>query len=117
MRIINRKELMKMKAPFIFSHYSPCNIDDLFICTDTTYHGNDFIEAQLLGEAISMDGKNEDTIGVLIDAEENGTEFKLDLECGGREGLFDDTKLYAVYNNEDIQRLIDKLSSVIKAQE
>lgn len=43
----------------------------------------------------------------------NGTHFKFDLEAGGREGLFDEDKMYAIYEKSDVEALIDKLQGVL----
>ena len=46
----------------------------------------------------------------LFEAEEKGNSFKLDFDCGERDGLYEDEELFAVYEKEDIVNFIRKLN-------
>lgn len=48
----------------------------------------------------------------LMNKAEKGVEFELDLECGGRDGLFDNEAKYAIYNKSDLLKLINKLQEI-----
>ena len=122
MKIVNKKEFMELKTPIVFSHYSPCQIEGLYVCVDNSSMKNDFVQASLIDDVVPIGDEPEswssgDVFDLLYDAEKNKTPFKLDLEFNGREGLYDDNKLYAVYDDEDITRLTDKLLEISNKKE
>lgn len=113
MRIVNKKEFLALPAGTLYSEYDPQVIDGLFIKGETIFHGGiprDYVYESLIGNVDANDSNEE--FEILIDAEENGTSFKLDFDCRMRDGLFDDSKLYAIYEPEDIIGLINKLNGL-----
>lgn len=116
MKIVNKKEFRELKTPFVFSHYRPCIIEDLFMCVDNTSMKNDIVQVELLGNVIPIGDEPEhwgsgDEIDLMHDAVEKGIRFRLDLEGNEREGLYDDDKLYVIYEEEDVITLIKKLTT------
>jgi len=121
MKIVNKREFMKLKTPILYSHYRPCVIEGLFVCEDNTSCGmNDFCETTLLDEQQPIGVTEDDMVGwsdgdrvdLLDRAEKQGEQFELDLDCGCREGLYDDTRLYVVYEPQDMKKLIDRLQGI-----
>lgn len=80
---------------------------------ETIYHDGipkDYIYKNLIG---NIDAESsDDEFYILLNAEENGTSFKLDFDCSERDGFFDETQMYAIYDQEDIIGLINKLNGL-----
>ena len=126
MKIITRQELMKLKTPFIFSNYTTGSLEGLYQCFEIMK--SDFCVVNLLNEIIpKLNFEDAETMqkyrkkmehwssGDRMDLAyemEKGIEFELDLECGGREGLFDDNMKYALYDKSDLLKLINKLQEI-----
>ena len=70
----------------------------------------DFYVQQIV-DAVKCNGSGEFT-SVLVDAAANGTSFALDFECEGRDGMFDDRQLFAVWEPQDVAGLIARLQQV-----
>lgn len=110
MKILNKKEFLKLPSGVIYSEYEPVVFRELNIKLDTL--GNDFIFINLVGN-VNCDN-SEDYVKILTDAEENKKSFSLDFECTGRDGNYNEDALYAVYDKEDLNSLIKTLESVYK---
>ena len=106
MRIINLEEFRKMPEGTIYCKYTPCCFSDLEIFGGDC-GGIDFVSASLTGW-VESEGSNE-MFDILERAEKTGESFKLDTECYGRDGLYEDKQLFAIYENEDILQLIETL--------
>jgi hypothetical protein len=44
----------------------------------------------------------------------SGDNFKFDKESSARDGLFDENQIFAIFDNDDIKLLINKISACIK---
>lgn len=121
MKIVNKKILMTMQTPIVFSNYEPSRIYGLFMCVDNTSMKNDFVQVSLLDNVMPI-GDEPDKWGcgeeydLLMDAVNNGTRFRLDLEGNEREAMYDDNKLYVVYEEDDIVVLLSKLSTSLSTK-
>lgn len=109
MRIVKRPELLKIleKENIIYSEVNDYVIDGLYegLCSD---YESDFIYNDLL---TSLDVNDSDEyFDTLANAKDYGVEFRLDLDCTSRDGLFNDDQEYMIYDKEDIKKLVDKLS-------
>jgi hypothetical protein len=72
---------------------------------------NDWLYQDLLFEVEGNDsGEVHET---LCAAEEKGTSFKLDLNCGSRDGCFESDQLFMVYERSDVEALISALTVCI----
>lgn len=109
MRIVNRKEFISMPSGTVYSHYMPQVSEGLMIKGDTWT--NDWLYQDLLFNVEG--GSSDEASDKLTDAEENGTSFKLDLDCGSRDGMFDEDQLFMVYEKSDIERLIESLKDCL----
>jgi hypothetical protein len=105
MKIVNREEFLKLPSGTLFSKYQPCYFDDITIKGDTWT--NDFL-IQNIADGIESEG-SDDFFVKLTDAEKNGTELKMDFDCYGRDGMFDEERLFAVWSKDDVKALIKKL--------
>ena len=112
MKIINRKEFMEMPAGTVFSYYHPCVFQGLYIKDSAPEKGYpDFSMSDLIG---AVENYSSEDFNDKCDRMEAGESLPVDFECSGREGLFDDELLYAIYETADIQKLITRLSNTKK---
>lgn len=105
MRIVNLTEFRAMPDGTIFCKYHPCVFGELEIKGETWE--SDFLSSQLTG-CVECNNSGE-MFDILTDAEKSGKSFNLDLEYYGRDGLYNDEQLFAIYEPSDIKQLIDVL--------
>lgn len=105
MKIIDRKTFLAMPEGTLFAKYEPCNFGDLQIKGDSLH--NDFFTQELSGAIEHNNGM--DFSDKLFDAAANGTSLPVDLQCQGRDGLFDDDQLFAVWEAKDVEQLIERI--------
>lgn len=109
MRIVKRKEFLSMPEGTVYSHYMPQVSEGLMIKGETWT--NDWLYQDLL---FNVEGNTSDEASEkLQDAEESGTSFKLDLNCGSRDGMFEEDQLFMVYEKSDIESLIEALKGCL----
>lgn len=109
MKIINKETFLKLPAKTIYSEYEPCIFDGLFVKGDTW--PCDYLEQNIIGNVYCS--SSEEFSRILVQSEETGHSFNLDFDCNGRNGLFDDKQLYAIYEKEDLENLIAVLEEGI----
>lgn len=110
MKIVDRKTFLAMPAGTLFAKYEPCNFGDLQIKGDSIH--NDFF-TQELSSSIECDN-GIDFSDKLFDAAANGTSLPVDLQCQGRDGLFEEYQLFAVWEPTDVENLITRLQQAQK---
>jgi len=106
MRIVSREELMRLPAGTVFSYYEPCVFNGLYIKSSEVNDKPDFYIQELIGAVKSDGGDFFDKCRLM----EKGESLPVDFEIMSREGLFDDSLLYGIYEKEDIKKLIKILS-------
>lgn len=111
MRIVNRKEFLSLPEETLFSKYEPCCFDPILIKGETWT--NDFI-FQSINDAIKW-GDPEEFSDVLFKAEKTGESIDMDFNDTGRDGMFDEDQLFAVWEKKDLTQLIDRLNVALKA--
>ena len=112
MRIVNRDDFLQMPEGTVYSYYVPQVADGLMIKGETWT--NDWLYQDLL---FQVDGQNSEEISdILYEAEKTGKSFKLDLKCGSRDGMFFEDQLYMVYENFDIEAVVEALKGCIRPQ-
>lgn len=109
MKIINKKEFLKLPANTVFSDYEPCNFGPLMIKGDNV--GNDYSEQQI-ADAIKCSDSGE-FIDLLEKAGKEEISVDMDFDCEYRNGLFEDDGLYAIWEKKDIQALIERLGECL----
>ena len=109
MRIMSREAFLAMPAETVFSYYRPCVFSDLLIKGETA--NGDFWTVDIIG-AIEFD--NTGDFMNKCNQMEDGSSVPLDLEIESREALFDPEQLFAVYEKQDLERLIERLARGIK---
>jgi len=110
MKIVNRKEFLAMPAWTLFAKYRQYSIGELEIKGDTRI-GIDYDSAQI---SDSVDA--EDTEGRIakLEACEAGASIDIDTNTYQRDALFDEDQLFAIYENKDIEKIIESLRECIK---
>lgn len=111
MKIITRKELMNMPGDTLFSYYVPCVFTELCVKTgEVNQYLSDFLVDNLIG-ALECNGS--DDFIEKCEEMENGKSVELDFEFTGREGLFEDKQLFAIYEKKDVEKLIERLQKTL----
>ena len=112
MFIVKRPELMKMlkeNSNVVYSEVNEYCIDGLYIGKYLGEH--DFVTKDLL-ENIKINDRN----GMFWEEldkmkEDSNYKSEIDFDRESRDGMFDDEQEYLIYENKDIERLIDNLKS------
>jgi hypothetical protein len=113
MKIVKRKDFVKLPANTLFSEYAPYYFGPLLIKGDTLPGDNDWYEQQI-ADAIEAHDSAE-WADKLFRAEETGESIGMDFDCEGRDGLFDpDDRLYAVWERQDVQHLVNRLQRCLQ---
>lgn len=110
MKIIDRKTFLALPDETLFSKYEPCVFGDLTIKGETV-GVNDFLIQQIC-DAVRCHDSGE-FAEILDDAQETGRSFDMDFDCMGRDGLFDDEQLFAIWEPADIIALIERLKMLV----
>ncbi len=90
------------------SHTDLC--EGLFCKTGN--YANDFVVQDLISEGGYPDGIScgMDALMHQIDLRDNFKEFRTDLHCAGRDGMYNDEDKFVVWDKEDITKLRDYLN-------
>jgi hypothetical protein len=108
MKLLNRAEFLKMPSNTVFTKYKPTCFDEILIKGDSTGY-NDFWFQDLLQVESDDRGQTFDTFDKL----ENGESIKMDYDCEGRDGLFEEDQLFAVFEKQDVADLIKRLQECL----
>lgn len=103
MRIVNKSVFYQLPAGTIFSEYKP-----------VVFNGKpvDYVEMSLIG---NVDAKSSDDFtDILEEARTTGSSFDLDFDFFGRNGMYEEEQLYAVYESRDLAGLISALENCLK---
>jgi len=110
MKIVNRKEFLKLPENTVFSKYKPCYFENIEIKCKSI---KDFdYMYQSIVDAVDCDDSLEN-MEILEKAEQSGESFNLDLDCQNRDGCFDQDQLFAVWEKVDVAYLLARLSRCI----
>lgn len=116
MRLYTRQEFFKLQTPIIYSRYqmNSLDIEGLYLCYDFLKNNNgeiiDYGYCDLINaSSLELDDGRELYMCDLAEYIEQFNEFKIDLECGQRDGCYDDSQLFIVYDNYDIDQLVNTL--------
>lgn len=113
MKIVKRIDFVKLPPNTLFSEYTPCYFGPLLIKGDTLPNGNDWYEQQIADAIEAHDGG--EWTDKLFRATETGESIGMDFDCEGRDGSFDpDDKLYAVWEPQDVQHLVNRLQRCLQ---
>ena len=117
MRIINREEFLKMPSGTLFSFGETHNINfsGLMVKYDTLINKEniryDFIYQNLIAPVKAEDSN--ELMDTICRAIKTGENFELDFDCSERDGVFDESAIYAIYEKSEIEALINLLNTCI----
>lgn len=113
MVIVDRKTFLALPAGVVYSKYEPCVFGALEIKGDSTpsTEPRDFFSQQI-ADAVDASG-SDDMSNILFAAEKTGGSFSMDLDCEGRDGLYDEEQLFAVWERDDVKELIRRLAETL----
>jgi len=107
MRIISREKFIKMPIGTVFSYYEPQCFRELMIkASDNSKWEDDFLYDSLIG---AIECVSSDDFSSKCEHMEGGGSVTVDFEGTSREGLFDKEQLFAIYEKEDVEKLIKRL--------
>ena len=113
MKIVNRKEFLKLPENTVYTEYEPCVFGPLRIKMQTL-PSNDWGEQALVDAIECSDGG--DFIDQLELARLKGASLKMDFNCCGRNGCFGpENELFVVLESEDIKQLLERLRECLGA--
>ena len=112
MKIVNRREFLLLPPNTVFAKYEPCFFGDISIKGDSLV-SNDFWSTDDIGSAIRCES-TEELMELLDLSERKGESLKMDFECEGRDGLFEDEQLFAVWEDDDVLALIERLKACVR---
>ena len=115
MKLYKKQDFIKLPAMTIYSrvptHFELC--EGLFCKTSSgEEYTNDFVEQDLISEAGFPNGINDgmDALDYQINLRDELKDFRTDLECAGRDGMFEDEDTFVVWDKKDITKLRDYLN-------
>ena len=111
MKIVDLETFRAMPTGTIASKYEPCVFDDLFAKGDTLQH--DFCLEYLTNEIDAI--STEDMTDKLFAAQESGISVPMSFDEIMRDGCFEDKQLFAVWEREDVERLMSKLATCLES--
>lgn len=101
MRVVTKAQLLKMPSGTVYSSYEPHVFGPLSVF-DGACGASDFFMANLTDDF----GDDSTTMHETIAALERGEDVPLVFgECYGREGMFQESQLYAVWSAADLRGL------------
>ena len=112
MKILNKKEFLALPAGIIYSKYAPVGMfDGLYLKGESLE--NDWKYKSLISTVENPTADNDVNI-YLLNIQELGATFRMDLECGERDGLYNTNEYFAVYDTTDVRELLMELVEKFK---
>ncbi len=116
MRLYKREDFIKLPNNTIYSRVtkgSPSLMDGLFCKVDG--NGVDWCEQDLISESGFPNDMNDGMVShdYVVNLRDTYQDFETDLECSGRDGMFDDENLFVVWNRKDVFKLINYLLKTV----
>lgn len=121
MRLYKRADFLPLPAGTIYSRVDRLKgelMNGLFCKTSAADYGPDWVQQDLIAEGMALDYLTEgsDIFDFVTGMRDTFQEFETDLQCGGRDGMFDDEDVFVVWNKNDVQKLITYLLEVLPVQ-
>lgn len=105
MRIINRDEFLKLPPNTIFSKFDP-NVFYMPLIKLDNVGDNDFYYTPISGDLYCNILDEDEVIEGMI---RKGEKAMLVFDTEYRDGLFDEDQLFAIWDKQDVKRLIQRL--------
>lgn len=119
MKAYKRIDFIKLPANIIYSRLSNEYFNGLYCKTSGPEDGwgNDWIEVDLISQVKFPVGIKDGGDAICAFEENNitkGEPFETDMTAGGRDGCFDESDIFIVWDKDDIAKLISYLTNAIK---
>jgi hypothetical protein len=118
MKAYKRVDFIKLPENTIYSKINKEHGElmcGLFCKTSGEEFTNDWVEQDLISEHgfpnEIMDGG--DALDYQLNLRDTYQEFQTDLHCGGRDGLYEDSDVFVVWDKKDVSKLRDYLNDVL----
>ncbi len=111
MKIINRKDFLKVASGTVYSLYETHFFNGLYVKGDTMRE--DFGCYEISSPFIDA-GDNDSLSPKIIAMAETGESLPVDFTMFGRDGCFEENQLFAVWERNDVLGLIDLLEKSIE---
>lgn len=115
MRIVRRKEFLRMPAGTVFQKYEPVNVQDMSIKGESL-EDIDFNYQALDAIGALFKNSSEETLDRLFEMEDDSAVSypTTGLHCEGRDGSYEsDDRLFLIWEPADITALISRLSECL----
>lgn len=118
MKLYTRQEFLKLPARTIYSRVDQGSADlcrGLYCKTSGPEYDIDWIEQDLISEPGFPNNIKDgwQAIEYQLNLRDSFQDFQTDLDCGGRDGMFEDSDVFVVWDKSDISKLIHYLSDCI----
>lgn len=118
MKAYKRKDFLELPAMIIYSKIEDNGylMSGMFCKTSSIEFSNDWVEQDLISE-IGFPNNETDSFEAFqhsLNLRDTFQDFETDLDCGCRDGLFEDNDIFVVWNKKDITKLRDYLNNVLE---
>lgn len=110
MNIVSLKEFRSLPEGTVYMKFNPHVFEELCIKGETWEH--DFVMTYITQE---IDAKDSGECGAILETAMQDSQYsiKMDFDCYGRDGLFEEKQLFAVYEKQDVEGLINALQGCL----
>lgn len=120
MKLYTRSDFLKLPSKTIYSRVDNDGCDlcyGLFCKTSGADYGADWVEQDLISEPGFPNGIVDgfEAIQYQLGLRDSFEDFRTDLNCAGRDGMFDSSDLFVVWDKSDISALVSYLLGCIGA--
>ncbi len=107
MKILNRKEFLKLPSGVFYSTYEPTIFGTLCIKGETIENSGDFYMNSIVDSVDCFD--TDEFVDILHNSKNTGKSFNMNFDVFERDGLFEKDQLFCVWEKKDVGKLIDKI--------
>ena len=112
MKIVNLDQFIALPAGTFFSKYEPCCFEDLNIKGDSILQTKDFFY-QSIADSIDHHDSGQFS-NMLFESQETGKSMPMNFDVEGRDGCFEPNQLFAVWEPQDVEKLIARLQAAMQ---
>jgi len=102
--LVNLEEFLKLGINTVFCKYEPFVVDEMQIKGESL--SNDFY-------VLDLDNLGSDNYIKYMEVLESGGNIEFDLHCQSRDACFKPEQQFLVFDNADVQRIINRLKECI----
>ena len=111
MKIVNLQTFLKLPVGTVYQKYDNFEFDSMCIKGDSRSFGDDFDSCDVTNE---VGDESESHRYAILQDMELGAEYSKDFYTECRDGLFNPLQLFAVWSEQDVRGLVDRLELALK---